>query len=134
MVHLYVMTRGIMHEVERTMTELASQYLHYEHEGKKCLLQVSVRPIQLWEIVVPEPMLPVIQNTLWGQQNYKKNVWDELSFKFKPPLWSIRTALGADKLPDLNKDAGSIMIHNQNVAIYPIGIKKNIMDEKIIFT
>src|SRR3990167_7748282 len=121
--HLYILTRGIKHERDRLIKELECIKLSWKDFDKQGVLQLSVRPIELWELVFPHDQLPVIQNTLWGDQGFKKNVWDELERKQKFTLYALQKILKAKKLPDLDLTQPKYIIYNKNVAIYPIGIR-----------
>lgn len=124
--HLFILTRGIKHEVDRLINDLQAQYFPFKYNGQEINLQLSVRPIQLWELIMPEDQLPIVQNTLW--QNEPVDFVKNIEFSRKLLLAGIRTSLGANIMPDLKKELGRRMIYNQNVAIYPIGIKQ---DDKI---
>lgn|SRR3990167_1907621 len=58
--HLYIAVRGIKHELERFISALEAQWFYLDKKdepGGKVLAQLHVRPIQLYEIVFPEPAL-----------------------------------------------------------------------------
>lgn len=121
--HLYVMTRGIKHDSERMMTELASQYVPYKFNGEDGVIQVSVRPIQLWEIVMPKEQLPVIMRSIWEQEPLPIHT----NFMQKLRLDVMRKALMAKPVPKFEtyKDSPYKPFYKSNVACYPIGIKED---------
>ena len=60
--HLYIATRGIKDRVDRLINDLAARYYPYkagEVAGKPVIgsMQLSVRPLQFWELVFPEEAL-----------------------------------------------------------------------------
>lgn len=66
--HLYVLARANKPELDRWVNDLLAQYVPYEYaKGKTGSLQVSVRPIQLFEIVYPKKIHKTI---LAGIQPY----------------------------------------------------------------
>ena len=111
-----MVTRGIKHESDRFINDLQAQYFPY---AKDKVVQLGVKPMQLWELVLPEDSLPTLLKTLgWEGQTAQpsfSNVWTLL-----------RKALKAKKIPkmDLKKVPGRIVYRN-NIGIYPIGIKED---------
>jgi len=79
MMHLYVIARANEPELERWKQELLAQYLPFEYDKNKPKgeLQVSVRPIQLFEIVFPEEHL---EKVLGAVQPYDQRAghWGDL--------------------------------------------------------
>lgn len=122
--HAYVITRGIKHDVDRFITELQGKYLPYEHQpGKSGLLQFSVRPIQLWEMVFPEPHLQAVMKTLFEGTTRNGNLsYSNLNDKY---LGMLRIALRADKFPKLDPKALNLPVYKENIEVAGIGIKKD---------
>lgn len=116
------MTRGIKHEVDRTIIDLQGKYFPMKYKGQNIGVQLGVRPIQLWELVLPEDQLPVLQNTLWrtGEPDVKR---------FSKQLTAMRLGLGASKMPKLDPKKGRQPCYVKDIAIYPIGIKKDAYNE-----
>lgn len=125
--HLYLITRGIKNCVDRFINELSAKYVKFniEKDGtaglkkKEYYAQVSVRPIQLWEIVFPEKHKDLMLNTIFkgskgGTQHKKHN-------KF---ITALRKILGCSKIPEYNKDY-FLPIYLDNVEKVGIGIKKD---------
>ena len=71
--HTYLLTRGIKHEVDQFITELQGKYLPFkwrdlnnkDNQLQDTMVQLGVRPIQLWELVYPEESRDVIMTTLF---------------------------------------------------------------------
>ena len=120
MAHLYIATRGIINDVERFITHMRAQYFPYKYKGKDCYAQLGMRPIQLWEVVVPEDAIPQLCKSLWGTNPTPRAEW-----KYKWQLGMLRNALGAKKIPKFDEKLQSKIIYRQNVGIYPIGIKED---------
>src|SRR3990167_317074 len=118
--HLYGITRGIKHETERYINDLQAQYFGYAAmNGQNFNVQLSVRPIQLWEFVFPKEHFNEVLATVSTSPIIKLNDWRS---KY---LAGIRIALKAKKIPndiDLTKIPGRTVYKN-NVAFYPIGIR-----------
>ena len=66
--HLYAMTRGIKKDVDDYITQLQGKYFPYKLKGiqgeQTTALQLSVRPIQLWEFVFPKESLKMAVGTI----------------------------------------------------------------------
>lgn len=115
--HLYAVTRGIKHDVDRFITELQGKYFPIDVKGEKMAVQCGVRPIQLWEIVVPEPSMPQLIATVGGGSKRTKN-----HYVFK----LIKKLLGADKVPEVPSETKPLPVYRENVEIYLIGTKKDL--------
>jgi len=55
--HLYVVARGIADAINRFENNMLARFLPYKKEGKEYLLQISMRPVRIYEIVFPEEHL-----------------------------------------------------------------------------
>lgn len=139
--HLYMTTRGIKHEVDQFITELQGKYLPFkfrdaskgEKEPHDVYLQMSVRPIQLWELCFPEDQKDVVLNTIFG-----KDRGEPYHKKHKKYVKILQKVLGVDALPEYSTE--QIMpIRKQGIDITAIGVKKDkwigaddkVHDEKI---
>ena len=120
--HLYLLTRGIKHEIDRFVNDMQAQYFPFKHQGKDTFVQLAMRPIQLWEIVFPEPELHNVLKTIFpeGLQH------DDGLFR-KLQLTALRKMLKAEKMPKKidEKALGRMMYNNSFIAKYPVGIKKD---------
>ena len=119
--HLYAMTRGIKKDVDDYITQLQGKYFPYKLKGiqgeQTTALQLSVRPIQLWEFVFPKESLKMAVGTICNG-SLKTEDWRQ---KF---LNGLRIMLKAKKLPDWEfKDLPQLPINKTNVAVYPIGTR-----------
>ena len=131
--HLYIITRGIKHEVDKFITQLQGKYLPFPITKKGVFgakkagihqLQLAVRPIQLWEIVYPEPCRDAILTTILGKddayqgktQHRKHNKW----------IYAIRKALGVKKIGEYKTDnLYPITPEKQHIEVVGIGEKKD---------
>lgn len=123
--HLYILIRGIKNFVDQFITELQGKYLPFEFPNpvtKKLetgFVQVSVRPIQLWEIVYPETsndlMLSTILDMTDGKTQHKKHN------KF---VYLLRKILGCKPIPEYNKD-NFMPLQKGHMERVAIGIKKD---------
>ena len=120
MAHLYILTRGIKHCVDRLINDLQAQYFPMYHKYGKKQVQLGVRPIQLWELVLPESGIQELMRTLWKDGCPKKEAqWMQLG--------AIRMALKAKKNPPMDPNSRGRILSNENVSSYPIGYR----DDKI---
>jgi hypothetical protein len=116
--HLYAVTRGIKHDVDRLITELQGKYIPYEFKkGEIGALQLSIRPIQLWEICFPEAELQKVLNTL------KDTGTSRIS---NTQRFFIRKMLKADAVPKIDENIPGMPVYKSNVEIALIGIKKDV--------
>jgi len=61
------MTRGVKHQVDQFITGLQSQFFPYgkvKEDGTRELVQLAVRPIQLWELVFPKEHMNTVLKTV----------------------------------------------------------------------
>ena len=127
--HLYVISRGIKDAVDKWQQDMSAQYFKYKNnkvfpakDNYEGWVQLAMRPIQLWEIVMPEENLQEVMRSLWNE--HPAPLW-----KYKPGLTAIKTMLGAKKIPKMEKGQYRIL-RRDNVAIYPIGVKYDKPDDK----
>lgn len=121
--HLYIVTRGIKHDVDRFITELQGKYLPFRYPDKDnklvpCAIQLSVRPIEFYELAYPEESHKMIMNTLFPETIDGQHGW------YKSILKMIRKML---KLEELNKveKTDTMPIYKNNIEIVGVGLKKD---------
>lgn len=124
--HLYMMTRGIKHEVDRFINELSAKYLppsmitpDVDSGEKKDMYysQLQIRPIQLWEVVFPKEHLDIVLTTIFpggDLMQHKKHA------KF---VWGIRKILGAKAIPKEWDNNTKMMVHRAGLETVGIGLK-----------
>ena len=139
--HLYIATKGIKKEVDDFIMQLQGKYLPIQWRAKKedpmqnSYVQLSVRPVQLWEIGYPEPAHDVVCNTILGKfKDYKgvegnngivpcEHKWIN---KF---IWFFRKCLHLDPVPEWKEEVGQMPICKQAIMVVGLGTKKDyIMD------
>jgi len=131
MVHLYFLTRGIKDNVDKFVNHMSCQYLPYKKKqvfpnlpNNTGYIQLAMRPIQLWECVVPEPSLNTVMKSIWNEGEEKPRN------SFRMPLGAFRKTLGASPIPSIDRvDKQALPIFKENVCIYPIGIREDGRDE-----
>ena len=118
--HLYMLTRGIKPKVDDYINDLLAQYFPYGTD--KRWVQLSVRPIQLWEVVFPKDCLHDVLQTVLPIPAWK-------DWKPKKGLGPLRMAVKAKKIPEMDisfKENQMIRpIRKDVVAVYPFGIKED---------
>jgi len=120
-----MISRGIKDRVDRFVEDMSAQYFPIEMNGKKIYVQLAMRPLQLWEVVFPEPCLQEVMNTIWDSNVPIK----EQQFPYKLRLGALRKLLRAKKLPALDKSGLKRIVRRDFVSCYPIGIKGDKYDE-----
>jgi len=137
--HTYVVVRGIIHEQERFIKELSSQYIPAwkknskgefipmktidpeTGEGDQSLMQVSVRPIQLYEIVHHEPELNRVLAMIRPAKKYRE--------KYKWMAWIVEKLgkiMGLEKVPEVEEFKGIPQCYkNKHVVCEVVGIKRD---------
>lgn len=118
------MTRGIKHEVDRMISDLQAQYYPYEYKGQQALVQLAVRPIQLWELIMPEKYLGQVCRTLWGTNQIMQEQNNELNLR----SFALRKMLGAQPTPKFDENILPNILYKANVAIYNLGIKPDVFN------
>jgi len=126
--------RGIKANMDWLINDLQAQFFNYsiKKDSEKMKkgdyqVQLAVRPIQLYELVFPEEALGEVQKTLWNKDPdyYPK----EDNWKVTKLMQTMRKMLGATKMPKIPKDARGRLLRNFDVAIQPVGIKKDHFNE-----
>lgn len=124
--HLYIFTRGQFDKVRDMMNDLQAQFFEYKtdpHAKQPSLIQLGVRPIQLWEIAFPEPCLQEVMRTIGPMGGF--NIGDHR------PLMSILGMAAKMKiilgLKDIPKQEPGIKrpIRRIDVDVKAIGIKED---------
>ena len=98
--HLYVLTRGVLAATKAWENDLNAQYLPFEvlEKGKKkptkCLTQLAVRPVNLYEIVFPEESLQDVLGMVRPQSH------KTVSGKWAWLVNMLTKKLGLKKIPD----------------------------------
>ena len=154
---LYLATRGHMDHVERWIRSMRSLWLPFK--SRKRLkdengrdydidavtdLDVQLRPIQLWEVVLPDakfmaPMcnsLGLPNTTTFFDSTYKMEDGTEHSNNefisgkgIKLGQEALRIALGANKIPPMDPTKGQLLqpIYRQHVNVIGIGTRSDKM-------
>lgn len=119
--HLYVIARANKPRLDKWVNDLLAQNFDFEIDKNKFVkINLSVRPIQLFEIVFPEDSY---EEVLAIVQPYHR--WGHL----KKYTLLLRKLLG---LKPIQKIVGSnFKVNNEFVDIIPIGIKKDIYKDGI---
>jgi len=109
------MARGIKDKLDRWVNDMLAQYLPYEYaKDKKGLVQLSMRPIILYEIVFPEEHLDYVLGLMRHKHDYKS--------KF---VFLLRKMLGAKAIKKPYPEWNKRVITGDFVSVIPVGIKKD---------
>jgi hypothetical protein len=121
--HAIILTRGIKHDVDRMINELSCTYLPFKYKGNDVMLQVGVRPYQMWEIVFPREHKDIMLTTLFGNHPNHKNGQPQHS-KHQFAINMMRKTLGVDPIPD--HDTSRILpVYRGATEVTGIGIKED---------
>lgn len=123
--HLYVVTRGIKHCVDRFISDLQAQYFPFEFtdpetKKKSNIIQLGVRPIQLWEIVFPKESLNEVLATVIKSP-------PEFNSTQQKALSVLRKLLKCKPIPEIPPNSRRRIVFDQHIECSPIGIKDDIM-------
>lgn len=118
------MTRGIVQEVDRFITDLSTRYLPFKkynpETGKleNSWLQLRVSPIQLWDVSYPIEHRDVVHNTIF------KGDGEPINAHLKKFVWGARKAMGLQKL-ELPKEKlpNMPMWQPDHIEVIGIGVK-----------
>lgn len=125
--HLYVIARGIKDDLMRWENDILAQYVPYRFKGADGKMttgktRIAVRPVQLYEIVFPEPALNRVLNIV-------KPTITEYGGKYKifyKMIGALRSFLGLKKInPWTLEDNGNFFVSNKWVGVHGIGLKKD---------
>tara|TARA_Y100000310_G_C20557568_1_gene751368 strand:- start:468 stop:848 length:381 start_codon:yes stop_codon:yes gene_type:complete len=117
------MTRGTSYEINKFIDVMQGNMLPWKTDKGNYSVQLSMRPVQLWECVFPKECLPNILKGINFVENRKDINIQNIA---------LRKALNSKKIPKLDlKDVQPINCHMDNIAVYPIGIRedKNVWKE-----
>ena len=133
--HSYLLTRGIKHEVDQFITELQGKYLPFKWRDvnnkdskiQDTMVQLGVRPIQLWEIVYPEECRDVIMTTLFGQpaKEGERTAGMTQHKRHGKFIWLIRKMLGIKEPPKTWNTNQKMPIRCQGIELIHIGDKQD---------
>ena len=120
--HLYVLARGQHEWLRRWVHDLSARYYPYKMKGKpNAAIQLGVRPIQLFEIVFPEPSLKEVLGTVWPY-GYMGNGLEKYQMIF-------RKILKLDKIPPSKDITKNTLFERKYIDCTGIGTRKdNIID------
>lgn len=154
MAHVYLLTRGPVHQMQIWEANMQSQLSDWkrwnlnickcgEHKSNhtkkiKCKkfekrleiekFQWALRPIKLWEVCVPKEAVPEL---LWylGIPGGDKQCHAKELEKF---AWAFRKALKLKKLPSYNEETLQVsmrLIYRAGISIYGLGLKDDDIKE-----
>ena len=134
--HLYIATKGQINDVNQLITELQGKYLPFKWRKKPedpmedAVVQLSIRPVQLWEIGYPQEHHDVVCNTLLGfYKDYKgvqgNNGIEPCEHKWIDKfIWFFRKCLHLDPIPEW-KGEQKMPCRHQNIMVIGLGTKKD---------
>ena len=121
------MTRGIKPEVDRFVNDMLAQYLPFKiPKGKRkgeYIVQLAMRPIQLWEVVFPEDQLQTVLRTVFKVSPDERK-------ELKMPMAAMRKVLKLDKIPPIDEKVRGRFVYTDNIGLYPVGIRNDKYDPK----
>ena len=114
--HLGIISRGSKRDIDRFIEELQAKYVPIKVKGLDMSCNIVYRPIQLGEIIFPEPLLNQVLKTL-EPMNWKRK---GLHFEF------LRRMLKLEKVPKIIDDKTKpFPIWAKNFELNLLGIKRD---------
>ena len=122
--HLYVAAKGQYRWLWDWVAALSARYYPYKiDDGPKRAVQLSVRPIQLFEIVFPEPCLKEVLSIVWPYNLQNTRSFQGEAFK---KMLRIGGIVGLKKVPYVKKGPAYEMVNPHGfVGVTGIGLKKD---------
>jgi len=126
--HLILATRGINQCIDVWKMFMQTHMFPWKRKnletGKDELIQVqgALRPIQLWEYVFPEEVLPDVLSML-NLQDYTARP------EMKKIQWILKKGLGLQPVPKFPEQKPMRYQYMDGVAVYPIGIKPDVKQD-----
>lgn len=138
--HLFFLTRGIKHDRDRMVEQLASLHFPWMIKNKKGkeerrVVQGHLQPIELWSYVFPEEHLDGVLRTLKPSDSLgiplnKNHIgYGKGSPARKMSLTAIRKAMSLKKIPKWSEKGDKYPIWANNMQIVGIGIKEDYRNE-----
>ena len=120
------MTRGQKECVDNFIKQLEAQYLPLKADKRDIkdsgdgLVQLGVRPIQLWEIVFPKEMKDIVLNSIFeGEDGHTQQK------KHKKFVSMIRKVLGIQPMPKEYDKTKKFITRGDHIEKIGIGIKED---------
>lgn len=123
--HFVFLTRGVKREVDQFISTLNAQYFPWKRTNLKtgkeeeALVQAAVRPLQLWEVIIPEEHKDLLLTSLEIDEKGKVH-----PLQAKGMTLALRKAMGLKPIR-YTKTPQKRIIPREAVALYPIGLKKD---------
>lgn len=131
--HLYIITRGIKKDVDDFITQLQGKFFSFKYREKKeepfkdTFLQMSVRPIQLWELAYPKEHHDLVCATVLDEDNQAHGNDGEAPGIHKylnKFFWALRKLLKLNPVGNYKTD-NKFPIGRQNMSVIGIGTKED---------
>lgn len=142
--HLYLLTRGIINQVELFITHLRGKFLKIKlwENGKlvEKMLPIAVRPIQLWEVIFPEEHRELVCHSILGPAKGNGTYKPKKMFglyggkttqhkKHEKFLWALRKGLGIEAIAPYESKEW-LPMSTEDVEIIGLGTKKDYWIDK----
>lgn len=131
--HIFLATRGIKQNVDYwTMMMQLSMYPWQRtnlETGKKevSMVQGALRPIQLWEYIIPKESLAEVLTAMQKTKGDQKAYFGKGLAKYSLP--TLRKILGANPIPEIDAVKTDRILHMPGVGIELIGVKDDETNE-----
>ena len=136
--HLYVVARGQYRWLQDWVANLSARYLPYKHtkDQPPGMVQISVRPVQLFEIAFPEPCLERVLGMVWPYDGGNTKPPTEgsgptLIGKVYKKLLGMSRIVGLKQIPFVKKSPEWQLVNpHAYVGVTGVGLKKDIYHYK----
>ena len=118
--HLYILARGVKRFMERWREDMEAHHLPTDVPGRA--IQLTMRPVQLYEIMCPEAQLPKVLELLEIRDTGKYGK------KLNTALKWLRKLMGLDEvlLPVVDDKDKKVYSHSRmHVGVHVLGTKKD---------
>ena len=126
--HTYILIRGIKKDADRWVEDMSMKFLPFTYNNMPHMVQLSMRPIWLYECVYPEPAHELFMKLIQPNVEEVDGGYYSAATAY---LWALRKLMKLNKtiIPEGLKIDTSQSFYRPNLGIHIIGSKP---DEKQI--
>lgn len=126
--HTYILARGIKKDLDRWVEDMSLKFVPFIYDGKQAMLQLSMRPIVLYEVAYPEPAHDTVMRILQPNDDKTDSGYYK---KYNRFFFWLRKILRLDKtkVPDGIVIDQSQSFSRVNLGVHLIGSKKDKKEE-----
>ena len=131
---ILTLVRGNWDDVEKFKREMSSKYLDWKDgktwtgndPNKDWLLPIRVTPYEIIGFAFPKDQLDVILNTIQNKKGFKWMIKSKYGW-LRKYVNVLQKLLKLKPIPDWDEKAKKLIVYRDNVEVWPIGIKEDII-------